>query len=358
MRVAILAALLTACGSSGSGGPDQRRELLTALTDVVYLPTYRDFAGAIPALVTATQTLCDDPTEANQAAAQQAWRDIRRPWKQSEAFAFGPATELRLDGAIDFWPLRVTDVDEELAATAAITDDYIDGLGVSRKGLPVIEYLLFGDLARLHENGVANRGCDYLAAMSRAVDRAGTTLVSSWDPAAGNFRDQLILAGDGSDTYSRLGDAVNDSANAILIAAEIAEGKKLAEPLGLRDGDVPQPQNVESPFSDNSVTDLVDSLTGVRNAYTTSYDGAAGAVSYSTFVERINPALDADVRQTIDDCIARASAIEPTLAVAVESSPAVVTTAFDCSKDLLRLLKTDVAGILGVTPTFGDVDGD
>lgn len=358
IRAVVIAAVAAGCGSPKSQGPDQRRQLLEDLTDVVYLPTYRDFAAAVPPLVEATATLCAEPTAANQSAAQQAWRAARRPWKQAESFStFGPVADLRIDGAIDFWPLRVDDVEDELAQTAPITDDYIAGLGSTRKGLPVIEYLLFGDLERLHDGGAANRSCDYLAALARAVDAAADRAVSAWDPSAGDFRAELVGAGDGSSTYARLGDAVNDSANGIFIAAEIAEGVKLAEPLGRRDGDVPQPQNVESPYSDNSIADLVDSFTGIRNVYTTSYGGASG-LGYSDLVARANPGLDADVRARIDECIAAAEAIEPSLAAAVSESPAAVESAFDCAKDLLRLLKSDVAGLLGVTPTFGDVDGD
>ena len=348
-RLALITLLVAACGSPKTNTPDRRRELLESLVDVVYLPTSRDFAAAAGPLVEATAALCAEPSAANQQAAQLAWREARRPWKQAEPFtSFGPAADLRIDSAVDFWPLRVADVEDELAATAPITDDYIAGLGATRKGLPVIEYLLFGDLARLQD-----RPCEYLEALARAVAADADRLVSAWS----DFRAELVGAGDGSATYPRLSDAVNDTANGIFIAAEIAEGVKLAEPLGRRDGGIAQPQNVESPYSDNSIADLVDSFAGIRNAYTASYGGASG-LGFSALVAGANPGLDADVRARIDECVAAAEAIEPTLATAVSDDPATVELAFTCSKELLRLLKSDVAGLLGVTPTFGDVDGD
>lgn len=356
---ALLASAGTGCSSASSdGGPDTRRQLLTDLVDIVYLPTYRDFAGQTPRLTEAVSALCADPTPATHTAAQDIWREIRRPWKQAEAHGFGPVVELRIDGSIDFWPVRSGDIEEEIGVDTPVTDEYIAGLGATRKGLPVLEYLLFGELARLHDDGVGNRTCAYAEALARAVESDAGRLVTAWEPAGDDFRGELIQAGDGSDTYSKLADAVNDSANAIFIATERAESLKLAKPLGRRDGGIVQPDAVESRYSDNSVADLVDTIVGIRNSYTSTYAGASGTSSYSAVVASIDAALDEQVRTQLDRCDAAIADIAGPLADAVVNAPGTVEPAFECTKELLRLFKVDVAGALGVTPTFGDVDGD
>ena len=352
----LLVLVHAACGGGGGNGnaPDQRRELLVNLADAVVLPTLREFAAATPDLVTATTALCADPVAPTLATAQEAWREVRVPWKKTEALGFGPVSDLRLDRAIDFWPLRVTDVEEEIAQTAPVTTESVAALGASRKGLPVIEYLLWGDLARLHDGGVANRNCDYLIALAQVASDNAAQLRDAWEPDVGNFRDELVTAGSGSQTYSALAMPISESANAIFIAVELLEGEKLAEPLGKRNGGVARPDAVESPYSDNSIADLSNALTGVKNAYT----GMSSSVSYASVVSSIDNALGTDVIARLDQCQSAIADIESPLSVAVQSSPATVEAAFDCTKELLRLFKTDVAGVLGVTPTFGDVDGD
>jgi len=238
-----------------------------------------------------------------------------------------------------------------------VTDAYIDGLGVSRKGLPVVEYLVFGALDRLHAGGEATRACDYAAATARAVVRSADAVIAAWEPDRDDFRGELIDAGIGSTTYSQLSEPLNDAANAIFIAIERVEGIKLAKPLGKRDGGIAQPDAVESRFSDNSIADLLDSLDGAQAAYESTRDGVTGA-SFRTLIAGIDATLDADVRARFDQCRADVSAIAPPLRTAVETSPGEVEVAFSCTKELLRLFKVDIAGALGVTTTFGDVDGD
>lgn len=337
--------------------PDTRRQLLTDVTDVVYLPTLRAFAGEAPRLVTAVDELCAAPDADRLAAAQTVWRDIRRPWKRAEAFAFGPVEDLRIDSAIDFWPIRVTDIEEEMADDTPVSAEYIAGLGASRKGLPVLEYLLFGDLQRLHEDGVSNRNCAYAAALARAVADDAGRLLAAWETSGDDFRAQLIEAGAGSERYTKLAEAISDSANAIFIAVEVAESSKLARPLGRRDGGEAQPNSVESRYSGNAIADLLDNFAGIRSVYTSTYDGVSGE-SYSAVIAGIDSELDTQVKDYLDRCDDALSAITGPLDEAVVSTPEEVETAFQCAKDLLRLLKVDVAGALGVTPTFGDVDGD
>lgn len=348
--------MLLSC-SNTSSPPDVRRQLLTDLTDIVYIPTLRAFADEVPRLSAAIDTLCAEPTAVNAVSAQSVWREVRRPWKQAEAFSFGPVDEQRLDSAIDFWPVRVADIEEQMALDSPITDDYIAGLGASRKGLPVIEYLLFADWQRLHTDGMGNRNCAYAAALARAVVGDAEKLVDAWEPHGNDFRAALVTAGEGSATYDKLADAISDSANAIFIAVEKAESNKLARPLGSDTGGTPQPSAVESRYSDNAVADLIDNIIGVRHVYTSTYAGLTGE-SYSATIARIDAALDQEVSARLDECETALVAIDTSLSDAITTSPAQVEAALTCTMSLLRLLKVDVAGVLGVTPTFGDVDGD
>lgn len=351
-RYSYIALVLAACSSPSSGVPIGR-DIVIGLVDTVYLPAMAELGERMPALVTASEALCGAPDASRLDAARAAWRSVRVPWKHLEAMAIGPVMTERIDAELDFWPARVADIEDELALATPIDDVYVATLGATRKGLPVIEYLLFGEPSHLSDP----RACTYLVALARrAADRANA-LATAWRPDAADYRAQLVDAGPGS-MYGSIGEAIDTMGNALIIAIENAEGLKLARPLGRRDGGTPQPEAVESRFSDNARTDLLDSLAGARAVYTSTYGDRQSEHSFSSFIRSRDRALDAEVLAQLVACEDIVAGWPAPLAELVVTAPDAPTAAFDCTKQLLALLKADVAALIGVTPTFGDVDGD
>lgn len=346
--------LLVASCSNPSSSTPLGRALLTDLVDVVYLPAMEDNARLLPELASAVDQLCAAPDQTKLDAARQSWRHVRTPWKQIEAMRIGPVVDARYDSELDFWPVRTEDIENELSLTTPIDDAYIAGLGATRKGLPVLEYLLFGSLDRFS----TPRTCAYAAALAKRASERAAALVDTWRPTGGNYRAQVVDAGAAGSMYMSFGAAIDVTGNAMIFAVENAEGLKLAKPLGRRDGGIPQPTDVESRFADNARADLLDTLAGVRAVYTSTYAGVSGATSFSSYVRTRDSALDAEVQAQLGMCEAIVTAWSQPLATLVVSDPEPAVAAFDCTKLVLALLKADVAGLIGVTPTFGDVDGD
>jgi predicted lipoprotein len=376
MRVAACLSLLlsalaaTACGGGKDSPYDARpvvdpQILLRDIGEVVIVPGYRELDARAQALVSATRALCAAPAAATLDAAQDAWRAARGPWKRSEAFAFGPVVDLRIDTAVDFWPARVSSIELELAKIEPVSEDYAASLGDTLRGLPVMEYILFdhdgGDAAVLTElqdaNGQATRTCQYVVALAVDVALRSRTLLEAWEPASGDFAGELARAGIGSTIYTDRAKAISAIVNAFVQLVQTVEGVKLATPMGLRDGGVPQPQAAESWRSGNSRQDILDDLAGVRSMYTTSYGGRTGA-SFHDAVAALDPALDAAILAQLDATDAAVAAIALPLDQAVSEAPETVDAAFQSAKELFRLLAVDMVAVLGVTLSFSDNDGD
>ena len=360
-----LCACLAATGCSShteTPGPGLG-SVLPVIADEVVIPTYADLVSRASGLEDATAVLCASPSTSALQSARDAWRAVREPLKYAEGFSFGPMMDLRVDGALDFWPLREDSLAEALASTEPVTDELIASASSASKGLPVIEYLLFAaesddaTLANLAAGSTLGRNCAYLAALGRDVHRQATVVYEAWCPDAGNFRDELAKAGRGSEAYPKVQNAVSAVINELIAIAQQMEGMKLATPLGKRDGGQPQPEDVEAPFADHGIEDLVANLDGVRGVYSGSRNGRSRA-SFTQAMNERQPELNRAILDKIDDCRNADLAIPRPLSQAVVSSPAAVEGAFVCHKQLLRLLQADLAGTLGVTPTFNDSDGD
>lgn len=105
--VALVCLLMVTC--TGPSGDGERQITARELADEVIVPTLEDVATRSSELTLAIQALATAPATAELDAAQAAWRSARIPWKEADAFRFGPAKDLALAAAIDqaIQPARV-----------------------------------------------------------------------------------------------------------------------------------------------------------------------------------------------------------------------------------------------------------
>jgi putative iron-regulated protein len=120
-------------GGTGGNGPavthdlDKLRQVLETNADVAFAG-YSDAVTTAEALQAAITTFVTSPTEANHAAAKQAWLVAREPYGQTEVFRFraSPIDDTNYDaadgedgpeGAINAWPLGEALIDYVKAGT-------------------------------------------------------------------------------------------------------------------------------------------------------------------------------------------------------------------------------------------------
>lgn len=128
--------------------------IVDQFVDKVALPTYKDLAAKNKALLAAVQALQKSPSNATFEAACEAWLASRQPWETSEAFLFGPVSELGLDPNMDSWPLDqdgiVQVMKEQKWSSFQWTGEYDEDseaieAAQSLRGFHTLEYLLFKD---------------------------------------------------------------------------------------------------------------------------------------------------------------------------------------------------------------------
>ena len=342
----------------------QRAVIHDLAYDVMY-PWQVELAAEAQKVKTAVAAFCAAPTEANLTAAQTAWRASRLPWKHAEIMRFGPAEDLRLGSAIDFWPARTDTIEAAItAAPEPVTAEHIASLGTSSKGMPALEYLMFdpvgGNAAILVSLGgmdaTAKKRCAYAQALGDTFANDASSLEAAWNPTGGGFVDQVANAGAGSTTFTSGQNAIGRVVNLLNAALQATNENKLTAPLGTATG-TPDPTVVESRFSDNSIDDLIENIRAVDEVYN-GHHGDKSGKGLTVLVGARSGAIDTAVKKALADAQTSISAIPAPLRVAVTDHADTVIAAHAAIRTLRIRISTDVASVLGVSILLNDSDAD
>jgi predicted lipoprotein len=350
------------CSGGGNGGLGPRRTFLRDLANTGAIPSYRVLASDAADLQIAVEDLVTAPGAERLAIAQQAWRETRRAWKETEAFRLGPSEAQRTSSRIDWPTANTAQIDAEIVGTNALSSSYVDTLGAQKVGFQAIEYFLFDPVGG--DAGAVNRllGPDnarrraYLLALATNVRERAEELRDAWEPSGGNFGADFVNSGIGGSAFATLKEAFDEVVNRMIFVAELVEEDRLGAPLGV-DGGGPRPDLVESPRSGDTVAGIVADLQGIADVYEGTWEGGQ-ATGIGTQVVALSPDVDTEVRQLLDDAIAAVQAIPTPLADAVVHHRDEVQAAYEAVQALRRALTVDVASVLGVKLTFGGNDGD
>lgn len=301
----------------------------------VILGTYSDLKLKSEQLVAAIQTLQATPTAATLSAAQQAWRDARRPWEESEAFLFGPVETQGIDQGIDSWPVNKADLDNVLASNATLTKAYIDGLEGTLKGFHTIEYLLFGTNANKQIGDFTSRQFEYLNAVTQSFSASTSSLWKAWDPSGQNFVATLATAGSANATYPTTHDALQELINGMAGICDEVASSKISDAYKQQDRSLE-----ESQFSNNSNSDFSDNIRSVQNIYLGGYNREG--MGLSMILKAKDPALDTKVRAQLDSAINAIGEMLPTFGSAIFNNKPSVDRATEAVLALRITIDNDV----------------
>lgn len=273
----------------------EKGEVMKTYANIAFA-VYDDSYQKALKLKTAIYNLVNTPSQANMDAAQQAWKDAREPYGQSEAFRFaeGPIDNESdgPEGLINSWPMDESYVDyvkgspnsgiiNKPATYPTIDENTLINANENggetniAVGYHAIEFLLWGQ--DTSANGPGNRKyTDYLLAGGTASNQARrgqylkTTvdiLVSglkqvrdAWDPAiSGNYREEW-LAKDHTTAVRTIFTSLN------AMADDELSGERMYTAYNDQDQ-----EDEHSCFSDNTHRDLINNAKGISNIYKGTY---------------------------------------------------------------------------------------
>lgn len=356
-----LGATLAGC-QRASTPPVDRGKALADVTALVIVPTYEEAVVEATALEAAAKALAATPDAPSLAAAQEAWRRARAPWKRADAFLFGPADDLAVTGGvIDSGPPDEAKLLALVAAATPLDAAAVGSLGGNQRGFAGLEWLWFdpegGDAAVLAAlAGATGERRRTLGALAAADLRAKIEAVR--DAWRGGYANELAQAGRGSGAYPSERQGVDAVVNALIAAAEIVIALRLAKPLGLdRIPPEPHPELVESGRADTSLAEILHVLDGIEATYTSTLGGAKGT-SLSDAVREFQPGADDALRRDLAGAKAALAAVTIPLRRAVAEQRDLAIAAHAACREVKRRLATEIAGALGTSVGFNVTDGD
>ncbi|WP_144421108.1 imelysin family protein [Ahrensia marina] len=338
-------------------------EAVTKTYADIALAKYEDSLATAKTLDAAIDTLIAEPSEANLAAAKEAWLAARVPYQQSEVYRFGNAIVDDWEGRVNAWPLDEGLIDYVDASygvendenalyaanviankTVAINGEDVDASKITPEflsstlqeageveanvatGYHAIEFLLWGqdlngndagagarewtDYASGDEctNGNCDRRAEYLAAASDLLIADLEEMVANWT-TEGEARAVLvenpenalsvILTGMGSLSYGELA------------------GERMK--LGLLLGD---PEEEHDCFSDNTHNSHLYDAVGIENVYNGSYTRVDGSKVEGPSISDLVAAKDAGVDTELKDKLSETVSLMQAMAKRAEEGEA------------------------------------
>ena len=148
-----------------------------------------------------------------------------------------------------------------------------------------------------------------------------------------SYGEDMLQAGKAGSTRATITDAAVDIVEGCITIVDEVGAMKIGKPHSAED-----PNYIESPYSNNSIVDFVGNIQSVQNAYLGGADKNNRGASVSDYIKKVNPDLDTDLKASMENTIAKISAIAEPFVDTYTSEEA--GEAIDACNDLLELLES------------------
>jgi predicted lipoprotein len=363
--IVVLFTLFTACDSeSGSEKVEFDREaFLNNMADNVIQPSIEEFASKAEGLSVATNSF---NVNLSLDALNVLRSELKGTWLSYQHLAFvhvGPVSSVNLRDRVNIFPTNTEVIDRNIAS-----QDYVLGAAsnVAAKGLPALDYLLFGtgnsEAEILAYYGDPESGSNRLKYLSELVEDIQTTsniMVDSW----GDYRSTFI-GNTGTDVGSGTSLLVNEYNFQFDIRIKNA---KIGFPSGgnPRTGGVSSPKNVEGYFSgwsgDLAEKALKSSIAVFKGEHFGSAENGLGLDDYITALEaktRDEEDLSTAIINQKIFALEEMEKIELPYSELANEEGGQLVKVYNELQAVIPLIKVDMTSAMSVSITFQDNDGD
>jgi len=309
--------------------------VLNSEANVVLIPSAVTLANASTSLYAGAAAFQASPTQQNLNTCRQLWLTATADYEQTAASLFGADGALGADPAslINTYPIDTAGINQIINGPAVFTLNYIDSLPTYLTGFHGMEFELYGINGTKTAAQFTPQELSYISAVALSIKSLTGQVDTQWSTS---FVSQFVSAGSGSAIYPTQTAAFSDLVMAI---ANITETDGIYKLKGILENgsDILQ----ESPFANNSITDIENNLTGVSNIYYGQYNGVNGT-GLSAFVNQNNVALDTHIKNDLSAAQKAVSLITLPLSQAIHTQTSQIQLALNACDSLDDDLKVSL----------------
>lgn len=360
-----------------------KRGLLEAAARCAF-QSYEAFAQRAQALAEAVTQYADSPNGDRLGSARTAFIEAMREFQRLELFRLGPAARSMEPGGQDLRDLMYSfpqtnrcQVDRHLVSRTYATN--FDNLLFNARGLAALEYLLFnssldnvcsaitdinaaGSWTELSEEELKSRRAEYAKVLAQDVRKRAEALVQAWSPGGGNFTQQFVEAGNGSQVYSSQQAALNALSHALFYVEKEVKDYKLGWPLGMVAECISGhcPDAAESPYARRSLDSIAQNLHAFRLIFEGCQEAYAG-FGFDDWLRAANPDGDLDRRmlEALKSAQQSVAEFQGSLEDAFYDNPDAARHLHAAVKGVTDLLKTEFITVLNLElPMTAEGDND
>ncbi|WP_316844140.1 imelysin family protein [Pedobacter psychrodurus] len=341
-------------GTGDKGSSFDRKAMLTNMSTNMIIPAYTAYLASAVSLDAAVTAFNGAPDLAKLTTLQNAFKAAYKQWQSTSIYEFGPAGDVGLRVNTNTYP---TDVNQINANVNSGIYNPLLLANLSAKGLPALDYLLFGTgtdnaaiLVQYTSDSKATNRKTYLASLATEMKTNASTVLNAWN---GTYKNTFINA-TGTDVGSSTGQLINQ----IVYDYETLKNYQVGVPAGVQSMGNTFPQKVEAYYSKISAQLVLLHLQALQNVYL-GKDGSG----FDDYLIQANAkynggSLNDAIKNQFTVAIAKVQTLTDPLSTQITNTPAAVTAVYTELQKLTVLLKTDMTSSLGILITYGDNDGD
>jgi predicted lipoprotein len=336
-----------------------RKAMLTNLSTNLILPAYTSFQTTATNLDAAVTAFNASPDAAKLTALQSAFQAAYKQWQATSAFGFGPADTGNFRVNINTYPADVAQINTNISSGT-----YNPALlaNLAAKGLPALDYLLFGVgadnnaiLQQYTTDSKATNRKTYLAALSAEIKTQITTVLTAWNSGYTT----TFLNATGTDVGSSTGQLINQ----MVFDYEVLKNYEVGIPAGVQSMGTAFPEKVQAYYSKMSVQLALLHIQALQNLYLgkSAQGDGIGLDDYLTQAgakASDGTSLNDKIKAQFTTAITKLQTLTDPLSDNIKTNQAAVTATYTELQKLTVLLKTDMTSSLGILITYGDNDGD
>ncbi|WP_428740905.1 imelysin family protein [Tenacibaculum sp.] len=344
-----LLALLISCSSDNTEPTNSFnvKQLRVDIINSVEAPVVADFSESITQLNNSIITFANTVNEQNLNLLKEAWKQAAANYSLIEVLNIGDIKDSFIQTAFYSWSANESAIESYIASTNEISKEAFNSVATNTRGLSAIEFLIYEkSVAETLEDFKNTRRLKYLKTLGENLEEKITTYTSLWD----NFKDTFI-----ENNATGINGGVNQVVNSMYALLEDVKSFKIGQPAGIEKTTAVDATLLQAEKSSYSLFLIEQNLEGIKKLYFGDENGLDDYVFSITNTQELNNRIEAQF-ETLNTILLKLKTTS--LKEALVNEKEEVTNLYNAVRDLLVLLKSDVASTLSVIITVTDNDGD